>query len=161
MGKAGRKKKRDADVLRAEDIVPPYGKKAGQKASSRKTKAGRKKTPVSQKKRKGSSKDVKSPVSGKKPAKRKAAKSPKAEQRAGEIPKFDLGEQILAEQRKITAVKRKGPGKKGKEPVKEPEVEPIGPAARSAPELSEHEQVIAEIVARDIERLCEGDASKI
>jgi len=27
--------------------------------------------------------------------------------------------------------------------------------------LSEHEQIIGEIVARDIEKLCEGDASKI
>jgi hypothetical protein len=30
----------------------------------------------------------------------------------GEIPKFDLAEQILAEQRKITAIRRKAPGKK-------------------------------------------------
>ena len=29
----------------------------------------------------------------------------------GEIPKFDLAEQILAEQRKITAIRRKAPGK--------------------------------------------------
>jgi hypothetical protein len=69
-----------------------------------------------------------------------------------EIPKFDLAEQILAEQRKLSSVKRKGPGEKTKvrspkrvEPSISPIEEPlIGP---------DQERIIAEIVARDIENL--------
>jgi len=47
------------------------------------------------------------------------------------IPRFDLAEEILAEQRKIATVKRKAP----------------------SPVLSEQKQIIAEIVTRDIENL--------
>ena len=63
-------KQNDTSVFRAEDIIPPYNKKAHS-------------------------------ISG-------------AVQGANEIPKFDLAEQIMAEQRKITAIKRKAPGKKQK-----------------------------------------------
>jgi len=39
-----------------------------------------------------------------------------------EIPKFDLAEQILAEQRKITAIRRKAPGKPQRLPSPAPAV---------------------------------------
>ena len=39
------------------------------------------------------------------------ASEPRPSDGRGEIPKFDLAEQILAEQRKITAIRRKAPGK--------------------------------------------------
>ena len=154
MSKAGRKKKRDVDVLGAEGIVPPYEKEAG----SRKAKAGGKKTSASGKKRKQASKGSK--LSGaRKSAGGKAAKKPQLKQGASEIPKLDLGEKILAEQRKITSVRRKGPGKRTEAPAEEGENEPVRRAgARLLSELSEREQIIVEIVARDIERLCEGDA---
>jgi len=83
--------------------------------------------------------------------------SEKIEQ-APDIPKFDLAKEILAEQRKITAMRRKAPGRQG-------EVESISYAAeRSKPALyqttagafaqtSEQEQIISDIVARDIEEL--------
>jgi hypothetical protein len=65
------------------------------------------------------------------------------------IPKFDLAEEIMAQQRKITALRRKSPavistrsiGHAGKQPIETPLAQ---------------EQIIAEIVARDIERLCKG-----
>jgi len=153
MSKAGRKKKRDVDVVRAGDIVPPYEKEGG----SRKTKAGGKKTSASGKKRKQASKGSKSSGAGKS-AGGKAAKKPQLKQGTSEIPKLDLGEKILAEQRKITAVRRKGPGRRIEAPAKEGENEPVRRAgARLLPELSGREQIIAEIVARDIERLCEGE----
>lgn len=74
-----------------------------------------------------------------------------------DVPEFDLGDQILSEQRKISSVKRRGPGKK--EPVQDimPEFkasEPIVPVA--ATEFSEEDQIIAAIVADDIKRLVES-----
>jgi hypothetical protein len=72
-----------------------------------------------------------------------------------EIPKFDLAEQILAEQRKLSTVKRRGPGKrvKGSAPQK---VEPAICAIEQPLISSEQEEIIAEIVARDIENLLKG-----
>ena len=88
-----------------------------------------------------------------------------------EIPKFDLAEQILAEQRKITAIRRKAPGKKteprpsdgrGEPPAQEREAESIGYSIQQPPlTLSEQGQIIAEIVARDIEKLRRGDTSSL
>jgi len=79
---------------------------------------------------------------------------------ANAIPKFDLAEQILAEQRKITAIKRKAPGKKNKAPNQQSQAQSIGYTIKQPPPiLSEQEQIIAEIVARDIEKLYRGDTS--
>ncbi len=74
------------------------------------------------------------------------------------IPKFDLAEQIMAEQRKIASVRRKGPAKRIR-PAKQPrKVEPISHAIRLQGVSVGQEHVIAEIVARDIERLCRTSA---
>jgi hypothetical protein len=74
------------------------------------------------------------------------------------IPKFDLAEQIMAEQRKIASVMRKGPAKRIR-PAKQPrKVEPISHAVRLQPVSVGQEHVIAEIVTRDIERLCRTSA---
>ncbi len=81
---------------------------------------------------------------------------------AGEpIPTLDLGEKILAEQRRMTARKRKAPGVAASEessPSRPPVVpmraeRAVEPLARDVVEL---QQIVAEIVARDIERLCTG-----
>jgi hypothetical protein len=67
------------------------------------------------------------------------------------IPKFDLAEEILAEQRKITAIKRKAP-------TQQREIGSISYATGwSRPALSEQEQIIVEIVAKDIKKLRDGD----
>ena len=138
------------------------------------------------------------------------ASEPRPSDGRGEIPKFDLAEQILAEQRKITAIRRKAPGKprrlpslappllsatadkgvtrvppqdgaagkktesrpsdgRGEPPAREREVESIGYPARQKTggvkppplTLSEQGQIIAEIVARDIEKLRRGDISTL
>ena len=102
-----------------------------------------------------------------------------------EIPKFDLAEQILAEQRKITAIRRKAPGKpqrlpslapavtrvqsqdgaagkKPKTPDRQPQAQSTDYAIKQPPSiLSEQEQIIAEIVARDIEKLYRRDTSSL
>jgi len=94
------------------------------------------------------------------------------------IPKFDLAEEIMAEQRKITAIRRKAPGKpqqipsqdraagkktepcpsdgRGELPAQGREAESIGytiQSGNSAGTLPEQRRIIAEIVARDIEKL--------
>ncbi len=141
------------------------------------------------------------------------AKEPRPSDGRGEIPKFDLAEQILAEQRKITAIRRKAPGKprrlpspappllsatadkgvtrlqpqdgaagkktesrpsdgRGEPPAREREAESIGYTINPARQktggiqpppltLSEQGRIIAEIVARDIEKLRRGDISTL
>ena len=140
MSKPGRKKKGDNDVLRAGDIVPPYGEVAG---------APKKKT---------SRKDVSaSPEKAKAKAETKTAKSVAAERQAGDIPRLDLDKQILAEQRKVTSVRRRGPAGKSEAPDKTAQAASARRrAVQAVPELSEKDHVIAEIVARDIQRLCRG-----
>lgn len=76
------------------------------------------------------------------------------------IPSFDLAEEIMAEQRKITAIKRKGPGRKNETQKLKPENQPVEHIIEQPkPVLSEQKRIITEIVARDIEKLCRGDYS--
>jgi len=78
-------------------------------------------------------------------------------QQKHEVPRFDLAEEILAEQRKITAVKRKAPGKKSGHSSQQQQVQSIGyDIEEPMPALSEQQQIVAEIVARDIGKLCRG-----
>jgi len=156
--KSGNDKRGDADALRAGDIVPPYNKK--NRPSENIT------PPVDEKK---------AEQAGDEPA-----EAADVEHKEGEIPNFDLAKQILAEQRRITAIKRKAPVKAG--PVKDPKdkglkgvgirsgvaglgkkaqilsresgTESISYAVKQPLVLAEQEQIIAEIVTRDIERLC-------
>jgi hypothetical protein len=131
--------------------------------------------------------DTTSPLAG---GKAKRAKELPTEpagvvQERSEIPKFDLAEQILAEQRKITAIRRKAPGKsqrlpslapavtrvqaqdgaagkKPKAPDRQPQAQSTDYAIKQPPSiLSEQEQIIAEIVARDIEKLYRRDTSSL
>ena len=113
------------------------------------------------KKRKRSSKEMTSrPVAKKAPL---VSEPPTiredAMQETSDIPKFDLAEQIMAEHRKNTAIRRKGPGKKAKTPKKPHPAESIARNVKPEPIVSEPGQIIAEIVARDIEKLCIGNSS--
>ncbi len=163
----------------------------------------------SQNEQKQSLEDTTSPLAG---GKAKRAKDLPVEpagvvQETSEIPKFDLAEQILAEQRKITAIRRKGPGKPqrlpslappllsaaadkgvtrvqaqdgaaGKQPNtpdRQPQAQSTDYAIKQPPSartsqrsaasqssiLSEQEQIIVEIVARDIEKLYRRDSSSL
>ncbi|MCH7555922.1 MAG: hypothetical protein IIB56_00525 [Planctomycetes bacterium] len=131
----------------------------------------------SQNEQKQSFEDTTSPLAG---GKAKRAKDLPTEpagavQETSEIPKFDLAEQILAEQRKITAIRRKAPGKKPQAPDRQPQAESTDYAIKQPPStrtsqrsaasqssiLSEQEQIIAEIVARDIEKLYRRDTSSL
>jgi len=74
------------------------------------------------------------------------------------IPRFDLAEQIMAEQRKMTAIRRKAPGQKAEAKTQSQKPEPIGyTIGQPAPMPLEQKEIITEIIARDIERLCRGE----
>ena len=72
------------------------------------------------------------------------------------IPKFDLAEQIMSEHRKNASVRRKRPVRTAQSVKREPKVEPVDVALGLHAVSLGQEQVIADIVARDIERLCRG-----
>ncbi len=74
-----------------------------------------------------------------------------------DVPGFDLGDQILSEQRKISSVKRRGPGMKNSAQSETPVSkgsEPVVPI--SAREIAEENRIIAAIVAEDIKSLVES-----
>ena len=119
-------KQDDTNVIRAENILPPYNKEKSREQSLPTTESG------------------------------------DTVLKTSEIPKFDLAEQIMAEQRKATAIRRKAPGKKTKAPDLQPRIQSTGCAIRQqARTLPEKGLIIAEIVARDIEKLYRGDSSSL
>jgi hypothetical protein len=143
---------RKADVLRARDIIPgsptrdegrlgtppPYKNVTGQEPDSQQTGKNEPHPPAEQR------------------------TSLETEQQTSEIPKFDLAEEIMVEQRRITATRRKAPGEKDGDHRQEREAESAGYAiGQPSPALSEQEQIIAEIVARDIKRLCRSGTSSL
>ena len=174
MSNAGNSEQFDADILqckldilRARDIIPgappPHEKKTRQKPESQKTGENTiqsaEAAKISAEKEKTTPEKTGSiaiePIPAKKtaPLPRPVVSVNEKEgaetlQEKPEIPSFDLAEEIMAEQRKITAIRRKAPGKKT-------EAQPVD----IEQPLSEQEKIIAEIVARDIERLCRGDYS--
>lgn len=197
MSEAGNNEQIDADILqckgdilRARSIIPgsppPYEKKTHQEPNSQKI--GENATPsadveeILADKEKKTREDISSipvetihskntaplPAAVDKVNEGETVETPQAQT---EIPKFDLAEEIMAEQRKITAIKRKAPGRKTESQREEPEAE-WGPVLQKkremgaqsigytigqpTPALSEQGQIIAEIVARDIEKLCRG-----
>ncbi len=115
-------KQNDTDILRAEDMLPPYTEKNRQQQKH-------------------------------------LAKSNPMDtvQKAGEIPKFDLADNIMSEQRKTAAIKRKGPGRISKAINHKQDIRSTDHNIKPQSILSQQEQIIAEIVARDIQKLCRGD----
>jgi hypothetical protein len=71
-----------------------------------------------------------------------------------EIPQFDLAENILVEQRRLNAKRRKGPGRCDEGQVGPADVAPKTSAATWPQDVQALHHVVADIVARDIERLC-------
>ncbi|MBC8471144.1 MAG: hypothetical protein H8D56_16910 [Planctomycetes bacterium] len=124
-------KQDNTDVIRAQDILPPYNQEKYREHSLKETAPSL------------STSQPQHPETG-----------------ATEIPKFDLAEQIMAEQRKITAIRRKAPGQKTKTSDRQTRIQSTGCAIKQpAPALPEKGLIIAEIVARDIEKLYRGDSS--
>jgi hypothetical protein len=166
-----------ADILRARDIIqgtPPQEKKTDSEPNSEKTGENTEAAPLPVEKTNHTD-TVKQPepervISSIQEIQVEQVKSgndiPVAptdvEQQKIEIPKFDLAEEIMAEQRKITSIRRKGPSKKVETQSREPEAELIGYTIEQPTQaLLEQEQIVAEIVARDIERMCKRGTSGI
>jgi len=87
-----------------------------------------------------------------------------AQRPSSDIPKFDLADEIMAQQRKITGKKRKRRSaavsgrSKNAEPVSRQQVEPTGHTIEQPGDVPfDQEQIIADIVARDIERMLQGE----
>jgi hypothetical protein len=152
-------KQDDTDVLRAEDILPPYNKKHRPEQDLPATQPGQIKDISSQKVREQSLKKAASSrsLSQSKHADTGVSGPTDTVQKVNEIPKFDLAEQIMAEQRKITSIRRKAPGQKTKIPDSQTRIESTGYVVEPTRALSKKERIIAEIVARDIEKLYRGD----
>lgn len=70
-----------------------------------------------------------------------------------EIPQFDLAGQILSEQRKIASIKRQKPSQKNKKAIFRPKTLSTNPIFKPPAMLSQQGKIIAEIVARDIQKL--------
>jgi len=75
-----------------------------------------------------------------------------------QMPSFDLGQQILAQQRKIAALKRRSPGSGSipESPRKAPmtQIKPFQPPVYQP--LSPQQKIIADIIAREISVLTSG-----
>lgn len=94
--------------------------------------------------------------------KEKPTEPAKKQHGQNEIPQFDLAEEIMAEQRRISAIRRKAPGTKVVPEKREQETKPVGrTTGQPQPIKPDQEKIIAEIVARDIESLCRSDMSGI
>ncbi|MDD5063183.1 MAG: hypothetical protein PHQ35_00280 [Phycisphaerae bacterium] len=150
MNKAGNNEQFDidilqckADILRARNIVPLHNNTTP-------------KNPVAQ----DSSIETARPsdtaeISAKIPPPPGMKEQAEPSEETSDIPIFDLAEEIMAEQRKIIAIKRKAPGQKT-------DIQRLKPETRiddhiieqPKPLLSEQDKIIAEIVAKDIEKLC-------
>ena len=75
-----------------------------------------------------------------------------ADTRPTEVPKFDLAKELMAEQRKISTIRRTGPGRSQRQSAKQ-QPPAIGYAIGPPPIIPDAQQIITEIVARDIQDL--------
>jgi hypothetical protein len=152
-----------ADILRARDVVPPHDEKDRESTDLQYTDEDTNRSAAIADPPKVCEDAAPIPIEA---AEYKAAEPPKVttvnhkqpvtnQHAKHEIPKFDLAEEIMAEQRRITAIRRKAPGQKTEAQRSEPQAQPVGYATEQP--LSEQDKIIAEIVARDIEKLCRGN----
>jgi hypothetical protein len=156
-----------ADILHSRNIIPLHKEKTISRPAAKKdttskiepktTENSEKKTPSSQDGKKLTLEDIipLSAETGTKPVR-------------NEVPRFDLAEEIMAEHRKVIATKRKSPGQKSDTQIEAGTQQVIEPQPVSRPVIPKPDtvllipdQIIAEIVARDIERLCWGNTADI
>jgi len=147
------KKSKRARVLRATDVIPPFDKEvlpAGEADNGDRTSApgeteGR---PPQDEARVGGALETTSAGSDESQTEQPAA--------VPEIPMYDLGENILAEHRQAASRRRKAPGQVETETPTRFEHATVTAHVVEPPsqDLAELQLIVAEIVARDIERLC-------
>ncbi|MHC4666168.1 MAG: hypothetical protein ACYS9T_09465 [Planctomycetota bacterium] len=137
------------DVLRARDIMPPYKEDAHEEP----------KTPKDSERAASPTGETES-VEKEEDTTRALREDAEAQRKESEIPRFDLAEKIMAEQRRITAIKRKAPGKQIEPKTKGPADKRAGHTIAQPTSATplEH-KIIADIVSRDIERLLRGEGT--
>ena len=136
MSRADINKENDADILRANDIIPPY-------------------PPKNRHEQKPPTKEHTSQNTANK-IKHTESISTELENVAPHktaIPKFDLARQIMSEQRKAVSTKRISPDKKNKTENHKHKAHPTDHIVKPLPMLQYQEQIITEIVQRDIQKL--------
>jgi hypothetical protein len=154
----------EGDFLRAQDIIPPLKNMARPEPDLQQTGQKEPHPPAepepSPEKEHGGDNVPEAQVEQVKPAEGIPSAPATTEQQKSGIPKFDLAEDIMAEHRRITAIRRKAPGQidEAQKQVQENE-SGVYTTEEPSTALSEQEEIIAEIVARDIERLCRGGSS--
>ena len=79
------------------------------------------------------------------------------ENKPNHIPKFDLAEQIMAEHRKNSSIRRKAPGHKNTAPNRQ-QAQHVTHMTVRPPMPPQEDKIIADIVARDIQKLCAVDS---
>jgi hypothetical protein len=146
--------KQDRDeTLRAGDIIPLYDNKEDLKPGHQKDKAGDKKDSSGRKKHSLEDSVPQDSNNNLQPPEDSEGRRNENKQREDAVPKFDLAEEIMAEKRKISAAKRKSPDKKSRAQSQQAQLTSYI-SNLPTPVLSEQEQIIAEIVAKDIDELC-------
>ena len=143
-----------ADILRARDIIPraPATSKKEPHEEPKSQEIGEN-TPQS-----ADAIGISTQMEKTSPLPIKPTESAKTPQDETEIPTFDLAEDIMAEQRKVTARRRKAPGKKTEAQKQQVQAEPVDYTIEQPPPVqSDRTQIITEIVARDIKKLCGYD----
>ena len=162
---------REKDVLRAVDVVPPYSKQAqAEKKSKNDDNPVPIETIVDQVLKSPTVEKLHPSDSAKGPEdnttlptweqisessnEQKVGDHPVVEEKSS-ILEFNLADQIMAEQRRVTSKQRKRPGQSSQSQT-EPEKIPLHtePKAKKEHCYLHRSQVIATIVARDIEKLC-------
>ena len=137
MTRANINKENDTDILRANDIIPPYHSKNSYEQ----------KPPAKENTSQDAADKIKHTEST--PTELENTAPHKTE-----IPKFDLARQIMSEQRKAVSIKRISPDKKDKaENHKYKTPHPMDHIVKPLPMLQYQEQIITEIVQRDIQKL--------
>ncbi len=154
----GNGKSKPAHVLRADDVIPPFDEDS---APARQSDSPLKGPTRAQAGKEQPKRGRMTPRVSETESNSAGTKSKGQTPTVPEIPTFDLAEHILAEHRRTAAQRRKAPGQTLAEPkpkaaskhapVRAHVVEPPSPPSQDMLELH---QVVAEIVARDIERLC-------
>jgi hypothetical protein len=141
-------------VLRATDIIPPFDKiPAPADAGGAELESPELAAMQTERAESSVDSDQDADCGQANPAGQESEPSPATD---GEIPKYDLAENILAEQRRVAARRRRAPSQAEDEP---PVMSELNGSSVSEPELPsedlpELQRIVAEIVARDIERLC-------
>jgi hypothetical protein len=152
----GNRKSKPTRVLRARDVIPPFGEDVPKSREPDEGDEGTTPQPVRAGRSGQKTRRVREPEDGQSEADRAGSTSCGT----AEIPTYDLSENILADHRRMATRRRKAPGQTQAE-LTPPVVaagEKVHDAALSAVDLLELQRVVAQIVARDIERLCKRPA---